>query len=189
MANKSDNETKCESRYEYSRVEPSAALPEITKSFTAKPSVAQQTTIKQAIHYQSIPFILSKVEQNLYRTLQKGLANKFLILMKVRVADVLQPERGINQNAWQTAFNRIKAKHFDFVLCSQNTFEIIAAIELDDSSQQRSDRKKRDKFLNAACKSANFPLIRFDVKQSYEVSEVTSALLSALRAYRINQAA
>lgn len=161
------------------RVEPSATLPESTK----------HNKVHQGIHYQSIPFILTQSEQNLYRTLQKGLSNKFLILMKVRVADVLQPERGMDKSAWQSAFNRIKAKHFDFVLCSQNNYEIIAAIELDDSSHQRADRKKRDNFLNAACESANFPLIRFQAKQSYEVQEITSALLSALRTYRLNQAA
>jgi len=178
-AKKSEYKAEHHSKTVDLRIEPNATLP------AAKTKAANQ----QAIRYQYKPFILSKAEQNFYRTLQKGLTNKFLILIKVRVADVLQPEKGMHKSAWQAAFNRIKAKHFDFVLCSKNNYEIIAAIELDDSSHQRSDRKKRDKFLNAACESANFPLIRFTAKSSYEAQDITSTLLDALRAYRLKQAA
>ena len=118
------------------RLEPSARLPEV---------------VTPTFGYQTRVYILSKAEQIFYRTLEQALNQQFLILMKVRVADVLQPEQGLSKSIWQTAFNRISAKHFDFLICDQNSFEIIAAIELDDCSHQRLNRKNRDKFLNAAC--------------------------------------
>ncbi|KEA61748.1 putative queD like [Marinobacterium lacunae] len=36
---------------------------------------------------------------------------------KVRVADLIEPEPNRNRSQWQKAFNRISAKHFDFVIC------------------------------------------------------------------------
>ncbi len=161
------------------RVEPSAALPETKK----------QTTAKQAIRYQHKPYMLTNAEKIFYRTLHKSLSSKFLILMKVRVADVLEPEKGINKSTWQSAFNRIKAKHFDFVLCSLNNYQIIAAIELDDSSHQQEFRMKRDKFLNQACESADFPLIRFHVKERYDTREIIETVVSNIREYRLQNAA
>lgn len=156
------------------RLEPSARLPEIHTP---------------ASNYQAKQWILSVAEQKFYKALCQGLNNQFLILMKVRVADVLQPEKGITKSEWTSAFNRIKSKHFDFLICDLNTYEIIAAIELDDRSHQRANRKKRDKLLNSACESANFPLMRITSRQIYSPQEIKSAVLSSLRDYKISNAA
>lgn len=156
------------------RLEPNANLP-----LSDTPSV----------NYCASRFILAKAEQAFYKALQQGLGNQFLILIKVRVCDVLQPEKGIAKSEWQSAFNRISSKHFDFVLCSSNQYEIIAAIELDDSSHNRTARLNRDKFINEACESANFPLIRITARQIYVPQEIKAAVLGALRDYRINKAA
>lgn len=156
------------------RLEPSARLPEIHTP---------------ASHYQTKQWILSVAEQKFYKALCQGLNNQFLILMKVRVADVLQPDTGITKSEWTSAFNKIKSKHFDFLICDLNTYEIIAAIELNDRSHQRANRKKRDKFLNAACESANFPLMRITARQVYSSQEIKSAVLSSLRDYKISNAA
>ena len=141
------------------------------------------------VSYRHNQFLLSKAEQTFYRILLQGLGDQYFILPKVRVADVLHPEKGLSKSVWQTCFNKISAKHFDFVMCSPNEFEIIAAIELDDSSHNRATRKKRDKFLNEACESANFPLIRIAVREIYAVQEIKAAILGSLRNYKISIAA
>lgn len=156
------------------RLEPSAKLP---------------TPATPSIIYQTKKFILSQAEQAFYKALQQGLSDQFKLLIKVRVADVLQPEKGTGKSEWYSAFNRIKSKHFDFLLCSLNTYKIIAAIELDDRSHIQPDRSKRDKFLNAACESANFPLIRISCRNIYNSQEIKTVVLSGLRDYRLNKAA
>ena len=156
------------------RLEPSARLPEISAPVCS---------------YQHKQYILSKAEQAFHKALAQGLGDQFMILMKVRVSDVLQPSQGSNKSTWQSAFNRIIAKHFDFLLCSLNSYEIIAAIELDDRSHNRENRKKRDKFLNSACESANFPLIRISARNIYSAQEIKSAILSGLRDYKLHKAA
>ena len=156
------------------RLEPSARLPEVN--------------IPTSV-YQTKQFILSPAEQKFYKALSQGLGSQFMILMKVRVADALQPGSGVSKNEWASAFNRIKSKHFDFLLCSHNSYEIIAAIELDDSSHQQKNRIKRDKFLNSACESANFALIRIVARQVYSAQEIKSAVLNSLRDYKLSKAA
>ncbi len=160
-----------------------------TKKLRLELSAKLPLTDTPATHYRVNPSFLSKDEQAFYKALQRGLGNQFLVLLKVRVCDVLQPQQSLAKSTWQSAFNCIKSKHFDFVLCCPNQFEIIAAIELDNSSHSRATRQKRDKFLNSACDSAHFPLVRITARQIYAAQEIKAAVLSALRAYSFNKAA
>ncbi|PZO60838.1 MAG: hypothetical protein DCF15_01160 [Phormidesmis priestleyi] len=104
-----------------------------------------------------------------------------LVFGKVRVADVLQPAAGLSKSRWQTAFNRISAKHFDYVVCDKDTLSICAVIELQDKSHHQPNRLKRDQFLKAACKSANLQLLEFWVKPRYIVEDIRSALVKPNR--------
>lgn len=143
-----------------------------------------------SVIYRSNQFILSSSEQAFYKALQQGMGNQFLILIKVRVSDVLQPEeKGIAKQDFRAASNRISSKHFDFLLCGQNQFEIIAAIELDDHNNKRLANIKSDEFLTEACKSANFPLIRITTRQIYTAQEIKATVLSGLKEYRMKKAA
>tara|TARA_B100000768_G_scaffold146521_1_gene139668 strand:+ start:349 stop:570 length:222 start_codon:yes stop_codon:yes gene_type:complete len=54
----------------------------------------------------------------------------YRIFGKVRVADILSQQAALDRTNWLIAFNKISAKHFDYVLCCQDTREVIAAIEL-----------------------------------------------------------
>ena len=139
---------------------------------TAKPSSARATSDKapnpvQTYAYSRQKFLFTRAELSFYRALQEATTEHYEILGKVRVADVLKPQTE-NRGDWQRAFNKISAKHFDFVLCDRDSLNVLAAVELDDSSHQRSDRIKRDGFLNQAVQSAALPLIRFPVQANYD---------------------
>ena len=119
-----------------------------------------------------------------------NVGNQFLILIKVRVSDVLQPdEEGIRKQDLRAATNRISSKCFDFLLCGRNQFEIIAAIELDDHKNKRLANIKSGEFLTEVCKSANFPLISIATRQIYAAQEIKAAVLSGLKEYRMKKAA
>ncbi|PSN76757.1 hypothetical protein C8B47_25650 [filamentous cyanobacterium CCP4] len=139
---------------------------------TAKPSSARAASDKasnsvQTYAYSRQKFLFTRAELSFYRALQAATTEHYQVLGKVRVADVLKPQTE-TRGDWQRAFNKISAKHFDFVLCNRDSLSVLAAVELDDSSHQRSDRIKRDDFLNQAVKSAGLPLIRFPVQSSYD---------------------
>nr|WP_228037586.1 DUF2726 domain-containing protein [Nodosilinea sp. LEGE 06152] len=136
-------------------------------SAPGQPASASETGTAQTHTYSRQKFLFTKAELSFYRALQAATMEQYQVLGKVRVADVLKPQTE-NRGDWQRAFNKISAKHFDFVLCDRDSFRVLAAVELDDSSHQRVDRIKRDDFLNQAVKSAGLPLIRFPVQPAYE---------------------
>ncbi len=78
-------------------------------------------------------------------------------------------KHGVGRSARASAQNRINCKHADFVLCHKDTLEIICAVELDDASHQKAQRKERDDFVEKACHAAGLPLARFSVKGSYSI--------------------
>ncbi|MGB7316106.1 MAG: DUF2726 domain-containing protein [Nodosilinea sp.] len=152
---------------------------------TAKPSTPAQAAsdkasdTAQTYAYSCQKSLFTRAEISFYRALQEATTEQYQVLGKVRVADVLKPQTE-NRGDWQRAFNKISAKHFDFVLCDRDRLKVLAAVELDDSSHQRVDRVKRDDFLNQAVKSAGLPLIRFPVQTAYEQEAIQHHIAQAL---------
>lgn len=116
--------------------------------------------------------LLSAAEKKLHQRLLEVTAEEYFVFLKVRIADVLQVPRGLSKSEWRTAFNKISAKHFDFVLCDQHTFEVLAVIELDDRSHEQKKTKIRDNFVDLACASAGLPMIRIKASASYNTAEL-----------------
>ncbi|KZY11990.1 hypothetical protein A3724_10345, partial [Alcanivorax sp. HI0033] len=111
------------------------------------------------LSYRRKPYLLSKAERSFYGVLCQAVGDNTLIFSKVRVADVLAPQKGLNRSSWQGAFNKISAKHIDFLLCDPQDCAVKLAIELDDASHGSAKRQKRDAFLEQACESAGLPLL------------------------------
>lgn len=80
---------------------------------------------------------------------------------------MITPQAGLTRSNWQRAFNRISAKHLDFILCDPQSCAVKLAIELDDASHDSAKRQARDTFLDAACQSAGLPLLRIRAARGY----------------------
>jgi Protein of unknown function (DUF2726). len=106
--------------------------------------------------YERTERFLTPAEQQLMTALKAALPETARLLAKVRVADVLTPARRLSPRDWQTAFNRISAKHFDFLVCRAEDYRPLCAIELDDRSHVLRRRRERDDFLDGACREAGF---------------------------------
>lgn len=132
------------------------------------------------LDYQRLPALFTNSEIAFMEALHIAVDGRGSIFGKVRIADVLEPAKGLSRSNWQSSFNKIAMKHFDFVICNNDDLSIICAIELDDKSHQRKDRIERDLFVNDACESAKFSLIRFKVSSSYQISDLQNKLSSFL---------
>ena len=104
--------------------------------------------------YQKVKSLFTPAERSFLGILDQIVRNQALIFGKVRVADVINPQKTLTQNNWQIAFNKISSKHFDFLICDKNDLSIICAIELNDSSHLSKKRQSRDEFITEACKAA-----------------------------------
>ena len=130
--------------------------------------------------YRRNPYLLSKAERSFYGVLTQAVGDKALIFSKVRVADVLAPQKGLNRSSWQQAFNKISAKHVDFLLCDPQDCAVKLAIELDDASHGSAKRQKRDAFLEQACESAGLPLLRIRAARGYGVVDIRQQVEAVL---------
>jgi hypothetical protein len=69
--------------------------------------------------YQKSAALFTPAERSFLGVLQQAVGNNATIFGKVRVADVVEPKAGLGRSARQRTFNRISAKHFDFLLCDK----------------------------------------------------------------------
>ncbi len=126
--------------------------------------------------YEQQGLLFTAAERSFYGVLCQATKGKAIVFGKVRVGDILKTRKGLNASERQKAFNKISAKHFDFVLCKPDDLSVLAAVELDDSSHNTNKRTLRDEFLEGACKSADLKLHRFKAKKSYTIAEVQESL-------------
>jgi len=144
---------------------------------TSSPVFSSSDEAVLDIHYKRKDPLFSPAERSFYGVMAQAISDKALIFGKVRVADILTPIKYSSKSDWQTAFNKVSRKHFDFVLCHPMTLSVLCVIELNDKSHLEADRIKRDDFLKSCCESAKLPLVQFDAKYAYSVSDLLSQLM------------
>jgi len=125
--------------------------------------------------------LFTPAERSFLGVLRQACGGRYAVMGKVRLADVLRPRRGLSKSAWQSAFNRISARHFDFVLCDPGTLSVACVFELQDRSHNDRKRSARDRFLRDACEAAELPLIEFEARPSYSVAEIRSLIEGIVR--------
>jgi len=149
----------------------------VLKLFGFNPS--QPTPANGPLSYRLRDDFLSSAERSFLGVLKTALSSEHAICPKVNVADILYVAR---PNETLKYRNMIDRKHVDFLVCDFATMRPLIAIELDDSSHARSDRKDRDEFLDSAFKAAGLPLLHVHAKQSYNTSELRNQIEQALLA-------
>lgn len=121
--------------------------------------------------------LFTPAERSFAGVLDQVLDDGYRVYGKVRVADLIEPVPNRDRRRWQQAFNRINAKHFDFVICNSNDLAPVAVIELDDKSHQKSKRQQRDEMLEGICEQVKLPLVRVPAQKGYKLAEVEEYLL------------
>jgi very-short-patch-repair endonuclease len=118
--------------------------------------------------------LLSEPEQVLYRRLVQTLPNH-LIFVQVQLLQALRFKRG----EWSSAVaNRISQLSLDFLIVRPDT-SIVAAIELDDATHARQDRRAADARKTHALKSAGIPLLRWSTTRLPDAKTIESAVANA----------
>jgi len=131
--------------------------------------------------YQKASVLFTPAERSFLGVLKQSVGDKIEIIGKVRVADVISPKKGLSPSARQKAFNKISAKHFDFLLCNKSDMAVLCAVELNDSSHRTPNRAERDDFLLNVCRAADVPLLQIPAKNSYNLNDVKEHLAKYLK--------
>jgi very-short-patch-repair endonuclease len=122
-------------------------------------------------------YLLTTAERRFFDVLRR-VVGETLVFPKIRLADLVQAdERHVRR---KSNFNYIKAKHIDFVICD-STFSPRVAVELDDKSHQRADRRARDRDVNRILQIASLPILRVPVRRTYDEQEIAGQILAKIR--------
>jgi hypothetical protein len=135
---------------------------------------AQHKREKSWLHYEQKSRFFSITEADFLVTLETIISNPNLrVFGQVRMIDIVSPIKG--KDNYLSAFNKVKSKHFDYVICNQNDFSILCVIELQDSTHRKADRVKSDKFKRKVCEWVGLPLITTRARKKYHEEEVMAA--------------
>lgn len=126
--------------------------------------------------------LMTNAERNFHQHLLRAVGDRCQVFSMVRVADVVDIKASVKGKKRMERLGKIAQKHFDFVLVDKQT-KILCAIELNDSSHDRKDRKKRDEFLDNVMQAAGIPLIKIKATKTYDIDMIKRHLKHSLPAY------
>jgi len=115
--------------------------------------------------------LLTDRERVLYHRLIDTLPDH-IVLAQVQLLQLLKFKGGRRGYA---IFNRISLLSLDYVILNSDT-SIVAAIELDDATHEREDRRRADARKSHALKSAGIPLIGWNAKSLPDATAIRAAL-------------
>jgi hypothetical protein len=121
------------------------------------------------------PVLLSPAEQVLFARLNQACGPAYIVCPKVRLPDAVEV-RG-DAMEWQGAWNRIAAKHLDFLLVASGSFVPLLAVELEDAG----DRQRVDELLERALVAAGLPVLRIRARGDYDPISLRQQMDAKLR--------
>ena len=133
----------------------------------------------QTYPYEKEPALFSPAERSFLGVLEQVINNRYRLMGKIRLADIVKVKSGLNKSAWQNAFNKIQSKHIDIVACDPTTLSVLFVIELDDKTHSQSKRQNRDQFVDDTLSVAGIPIVHFAAKDSYSLQEIENILSKA----------
>ncbi|OPY07923.1 MAG: hypothetical protein A4E68_01507 [Syntrophaceae bacterium PtaB.Bin095] len=139
----------------------------------------QKAQGEQTYPYEKEPALFSPAEHSFLGVLEQVINNRYRLMGKIRLADIVKVKNGLSKSEWQNAFNKIQSKHVDLVACDPTTLSVLFVIELDDKTHKQSKTQNRDKFVDNVMRTAGIPIVHFTAKNSYSLQEIEGILLQA----------
>jgi very-short-patch-repair endonuclease len=119
---------------------------------------------------------MSKVEGEFFIKLERVVQERYYVFPQVHLSAIL--DHRVKGQEWKYAFRHINGKSVDYVLCNRDTLEPTYAIELDDYTHDKADRRERDIEVERIFDAANLPLVRFrnkDISDDEIIQVLTDA--------------
>jgi very-short-patch-repair endonuclease len=129
--------------------------------------------------------IFSPNEIAFYEQLKIVVGDRFVVLPKVRMADVFDI-KSLSNSQRQSSLNRINSRHFDFLICEPETYSPRFVIELDDKSHTRAKRISSDQFKNEICRDLNLKLIRIPASMGYSPERIRDQILAVFHSQELS---
>lgn len=126
--------------------------------------------------YRRQKYLCTAGEWRFCQKLEEAIGERFTVMMQVRVGALLT----VPAEEWERWGRRVSQKSFDFALVANGSSYVAAVVELDDKTHLLPARRKRDKFLDDACRRAGLPLVRFKTARRYDVATIRETVKAHL---------
>ena len=133
---------------------------------------------KSQYRYYAKSYIMTSRENECFKILNEIFSSKWFVVPQVHLSALLD-YRVKGQN-WNAAFRHINGKSVDFVLIGKESYKVICAIELDDSTHSKPDRMERDVEIERMFKEAKIPLARISKFESMTKPEIAKVVTDAI---------
>ena len=125
--------------------------------------------------------VMSPAERSFFGILEEAVdRSKYYIFPQAPLASLVYVQKGTA--SYLRHQNRIMSKVVDFILCSRDTVTPVLAIELDDSSHERDDRKERDAFVDGVMDKVGLPILHVKARKDYDAKALTESVNGVLAA-------
>ena len=138
----------------------------------------EEKEVKSPYQYRRKDYLISRAEHKFFDVLIEFVGDRFYVFPQAHLATFLD-HKIVGQN-WKGAFRHIDEKSVDFVLCDKAYIKPLLAIELDDRTHDRADRKERDEIVESILKEAGLPLLRFENHGNFDKVEITQRISEIL---------
>jgi len=133
---------------------------------------------KSHYRYYAKPYIMTARENECFKTLNEIFGTKWFVIPQVHLSALLNHK--VKGQNWNAAFRHINGKSVDFVLVGKESYKIICALELDDSTHNRADRKERDNEIERIFGEAKIPLARISEFENMTKQEIAKLITDAI---------
>ncbi len=134
----------------------------------------QEEKKKVFLPYKKKQFLMTSAEYKFFQVLEQVVDGKYYIVPQLAISDIVEVIDGYK---WNKSYrSRIDKKTIDFVLFNKAGYTPYLAIELDDISHEREDRKERDRFVEDVLYKVGIKIVRIKNAYSYNVEEISNLL-------------
>jgi len=114
------------------------------------------------------------------RALELALHGRYRIVTTARLSDLVEPHESLRAFGRRRLFEKMNAIVLDCVLCDEQTFEVLAAIQLNRSKRRSGKAAEEDRFVEVALRSANTHLIRMPLQPLYSAALIATQVESVM---------
>ena len=128
--------------------------------------------------YYAKSYVMTSRENECFKILNEVFSSKWFVIPQVHLSALLDYK--VKGQNWNAAFRHINGKSVDFVLIGKESFKVICAIELDDSTHNKPERKERDVEIERIFNQARIPLARISKFESMTKPELAKAITDVI---------
>ena len=126
--------------------------------------------------YQYKQWFMSKNEHDAFNAILAAVGDKYYVFPQVKLDKIFDWKSNGKNSTY--AMRHINQKSVDFLLCDKTYINPRLAIELDDITHEREDRRARDSEVDGIFAIANFPILHIHHSDLTDSSALTRKILS-----------